>query len=497
MSTSATTGQTVAVLSQTEPTSSNAHAARTETPGSSVSDADRARAEEAVHAVAERLTDPDRVAAIAGREDNRDPIYGNVMWSPATLSNGWPGVATFFAELAARDEAATSPWAAVAHAHLARAGSALEGVPHRGMYAGPAAVLSAAQTAAGSAGHYAGLRSRLADWLAATVSARLEHERHRVPGDGVDWFSYDLINGLAGSARLLLDAVRDPGETGPRVRQALDETLGHLVRLARPITVHGHRVPGWWVPAASQPTERDRGDYPDGDFNLGLAHGIPGPLTVLAHAVQAGCEVDGQREAIADMVEWLRGWRLADDAGPYWPCRVSFAEETADRRMTQTSFTRTAWCYGSPGVAVALHVAGAALGRSDWSDDAVRALRAALERDEASWAIDGPTICHGYGGLLAICTEVGTSTGDPTLLRGAGRLMRSVLETADEAAPFVFGHLMRYPRARQQPGHRCASVDVAGLLEGAAGVAAALLAFTDRAQRREGGPLWHRCLGLS
>ncbi|GAA1231587.1 lanthionine synthetase C family protein [Prauserella halophila] len=450
-----------------------------------------------MNAVANRLADPDRIAAIAGREDNRDPIYDTVMWAPATLSNGWPGVATFFAELAARDTETTSWWAAVAHEHLARAGSALDGVPHRGMYAGPAAVLSAAQTAAGAAGHYGGLRSKLAEWLADTVLTRLEHERQRADGDGVDWFSYDLINGLAGSGRLLLDAAQDSGETGPRVRRALDGTLRHLVRLARPITVHGHRVPGWWVPAASQPTERDRGDYPDGDFNLGLAHGVPGPLAVLAHAVRIGYEVDGQRDAIAEMVEWLRGWRLFDDAGPYWPCRVSFAEETADHRMTTSEFTRTAWCYGAPGVAVALHAAGTALGEPEWIDEAVSALRAALERDESSWAIDGPTICHGYGGLLAICTDIGRSTGDAALLRGTARLVRSVLDTADDARPFVFPHLMRYPRAQQSPGRVCRSVDVAGLLEGAAGVAAALVPFSGEAGRRKGGPLWHRCLGLS
>lgn len=452
---------------------------------------DRHRAEEAVATVAERLEDPDRVAAVAGRDDNRDPIYGQVMWSPVTLSNGWPGVALFYGELARQD----ARWLSTAHAHLSRAGETMRSTPHRGMFAGPAAVLTAAHAAAGEAGHYAGLRAKLADWLATLVLTQLDHERRR-ERTGVDWFSYDLINGISGSARVLLASAEDPVESGPRVQRALAAALDRLVRLAEPITALNHRVPGWWVPPEAQPTDRDRLDHPEGDFNVGLAHGVPGPLAVLSHAVHAGHEVAGQRVAIERMAEWLLRWKHTDEAGSYWPCRVSFADEVAGPDTMVRPATRTAWCYGSPGVAAGLHAAGTALDRPSWTAESVAALRAALVRDEAEWAVDGPTICHGYAGLLAICNRIGVSTGDAALLDGTRRLVRSVLELADEQAAFVFPHLMRYPRGANTDGRTHKAVDVAGLLEGAAGVAAALHTAVQPETREGGAPVWQRCLGI-
>ncbi|GAA3492356.1 lanthionine synthetase C family protein [Streptomyces cremeus] len=444
-------------------------------------------AEAAVALVADRLADPGTVAATASRDDNRDPVYDAVMWGPLTLANGLPGTALLYAELARTDES----WRRVAHRHLAAAGQALNSAPSRGLFSGPAALLAAAQSCAGPAGHYGSLRRKLAAWVAEDQSERLRvvQERAESGATGVDWAAYDLINGLSGTTRLLLDAAADPVESGPEVEAALVGSLHHLVRLSRPVRVDGHDVPGWWVPAELQVSERDRQNYPRGDLNLGLAHGIAGPLTVLAAAHEAGHRVPGTAEAVERIADWLLGWTLHDEAGPYWPARVSLEDELAEARPP-VLFTRTAWCYGTPGVAAALCRAGTAFGRPHWRTAATEALRAALRRDEAEWAIEGATVCHGFAGLLRIVTRIAEATGDPELHAGKSRLTGKVLECADPGAPFGFRHLMRFPATARSPvPHR--AVNTAGLLEGAAGVALALLP-TDE------GPLpWDRTLGLA
>ncbi|MFI1966132.1 lanthionine synthetase C family protein [Streptomyces pathocidini] len=444
-------------------------------------------AREAVALVAARLADPQRTAAVASRDDNRDPVYNALMWGPLTLANGLPGTALLYGELSRTDET----WRRAAHQHLAAAGQIMNTAPSRGLFSGPAALLAAAQTCAGPEGHYGSLRGRLARWVADDQTSRLAAFRARAEsgGRGVDWAAYDLINGLSGTARLLLDAAADPAETGPEVVAALTESLRHLVRLTEPVAVDGRTVPGWWVPAELQVSDRDRRAYPRGDFNLGMAHGISGPLAVLCSALERGREVAGQREAVHRIADWLLGWTLRDAAGPYWPARAGWDDELAQRRPREL-FTRTAWCYGTPGVAAALHRAGTVLVQPHWRAAAVRALRAALARDETMWAIEGPTVCHGYAGLLRIVARVAEESGDPELLAGCDRLTAKVLACADEEAPFGFRHLMRFPAAARSPvPHR--ALDVAGLLEGAAGVALALLPAT-------GGPLpWDRCLGLA
>ncbi|KAA8886356.1 lanthionine synthetase C family protein [Nocardia colli] len=423
------------------------------------------RAAEAVTLVAERLADPAAIADIAGHRDNRDPIYDAGMWGPMTLSNGLPGIATFYAELART----SSAWSSFTHQHVQAAGAAMSSEPSRGLYAGPASLLAATQNCEG---HYPGLRRKLAAWLADDQLSRLDGFRARRE-PGVSWESYDIVNGLSGTARLLLDSIEDPVENDAQVERALRETLRHLVAISEPITVDGHLVPGWWVPAELQAVEQDRLDYPRGDFNLGLAHGIPGPVTVLSLALRRGHEVPGQRAALTRMVEWLIRWIRTDDQGTFWPCRVGFDDEIA---ITPTGnlYARTAWCYGAPGVAAAIHHAGQTLDVPEWRTRAIRALHDALARDESEWTLTGPAVCHGYAGLLQVVHRIGTAEQDEVLLAAKSRLADTILEMADPDAPFVFRHPMRYPRSAPGPTE-FKLLDVAGLLEGAAGVACALL----------------------
>ncbi|WP_084369831.1 lanthionine synthetase C family protein [Microbispora sp. ATCC PTA-5024] len=457
------------------------------------------RAARLVRLVAERLADPDEVAGIAARPGNSVPANGLSMWSPATLSHGFPGIAVFYAELGRVDPA----WSALAHRHLRAGAAAVETAPSGGLFAGPASLLAAAQSCAGPAGHYRGLRRTLTAWLAADHAGRLAAARDR-PGPGVAWTDYDVVHGLSGSTRLLLDAARDPDdETAAKASGAVTDTLRHLVRLTEPITVDGHEVPGWWVPSHLQPVEQDRRDYPRGDLNLGLAHGAAGPLSVLATATLHGVEVPGQREAVARLAEWLLGWTMTDDTGAYWPCRVSWDEQIAAVRP-DTSFTRTAWCYGAPGVCAALHRAGLALGVTEWREVAVTALLDGLRRDRSAWRVDGSTVCHGYAGLLQVLSRVGAESGDPRLLDGCLDVARMVLGEADESAPFVFPHLVPDSPDGWRNATGYLPLDGAGLLEGAAGVACALLSVippsslggTDPAPERADLPPWDRCLAL-
>jgi hypothetical protein len=465
--------------------------------------ADAQRGAELVRLTAERLRNPVAVAEIASDPGNREPVFGTLMWEPMALSHGYPGTAMMFGALARLD----TEWLGTADAHLRAALTEMPKHPTNGLFFGPASVLAAAETAAGTDGHYSGLRGKLTSWVADDQLKRLEplRKRHRRGELGVPWFAYDVINGLSGTGRLLLDAAAPTSGSDavvPGAEEALTATLRYLVRLTTPLTVHNIQVPGWWVPPELQPVEQDRIEYPQGDFNLGLAHGAPGPLTLLCLAAERGVDVPGLYDAVRTLGEWLARWALRDADGPYWPCRVSWEEETATRQP-DAGFTRTAWCYGAPGVVGALHRAGRLLGRPEWQQLAVDSLRAALARDESTWRLDGPTVCHGYAGLLQVLVRAVQETGDEQLRAAVPGLARRVLDFADEDAPFVFPHLVpdHAQGWRHATGHR--RLDVAGILEGAAGVVCALLevlppglpvgSATDRGQ----GPAWDRVLMLA
>lgn len=89
--------------------------------------------------------------------------------------------------------------------------------------------------------------------------------------------------------------------------------LTYLVALTEPVPSE---------PPSGQPAHRFRGGHAD----LGMAHGISGPLALLALAMRQGITVDGHASAMHRICHWLDAWPQEAPAGPWWPERVSLGE---------------------------------------------------------------------------------------------------------------------------------------------------------------------------
>jgi hypothetical protein len=278
------------------------------------------------------------------------------------------------------------------------------------------------------------------DRTAALVKA--ESERRAAGRAGAAIGDYDVVSGLAGLVAYLL---------GSAEKEALSDVLSCLVGLTEPVVVDGASVPGWWVPLHASIQQEGSPRYARGHFNIGLAHGIPGPLAALALARRAGVMVPGQEEAIARIVDWLLGWQTANGG---WPSDVSLAEELAgesDGRMD-----RTAWCYGTPGVASALHHAGRALGRTDWCDKAVAALQNSVSHALPLWAETTDfSLCHGVSGILRIMQRLAPNAAEVDTL---AEMLVAGFETD---APFGYRYVVP---------HQPVGPDRPSFLEGAAGI---------------------------
>lgn len=197
-------------------------------------------------------------------------------------------------------------------------------------------------------------------------------------------------------------------------------------------------------------------------LDLGMAHGIAGPLALLSLCWRNDLAVPGQERAINAIVDWLRRWVIRDEYGPRWPATVTVRQETGIDETPPTA-ARDAWCYGAGGIAVALMHAGNALGQSQWSALAVDAVLGAIRRRVAPSA--GLTVCHGDAGLLQCACRIAELTGNEPIRRAAAALADEIAVAADPAAPFLYRH--------GTPAG--APVDSPGMLTGAAGVGCALL----------------------
>ncbi len=367
-------------------------------------------------------------------------------------------------------------WDAIGHAHLQCAVAGLEkrtavprerATPGVGLFAGITGVAFAAACLSRGGERYRRLSHTLDDALVPLAVALARRVNARTNGLPVSEF--DAISGLTGVAAYLLGRRHEPG---PAI--ALRVVLGSLVALARDTP-----TPLWYTPARYVGDAVMQRLYPSGNFNCGLAHGIPGPLAVLSLAMTDGVEVEGGEQAIDRIARWLSA-NVVDDAwGPNWPTAVPQAGGNA-RGVGSTS--RSAWCYGAPGVARALWLAGEARDDDAYRDLAVTAMRAVFSRPEEERRIDSPTFCHGVAGLLQITLRFARDTALPDFQTARDDLITQLVGAHESASLLGFRHV-------EPQGTR---VDQAGLLDGAPGILLVLLAATTRVE-----PAWDRMFLLA
>ncbi|SDK94924.1 Lanthionine synthetase C-like protein [Glycomyces sambucus] len=422
---------------------------------------------------AERLADPGAVAAatvhdspwIELGDDGRRP-----RWQPVSLSSGAPGIALLFAELAHHDDG----YRRIAHAHLTAAVAHAGRTGDAGLQTGLAGLAFAARAAARSPADYATLLEKLDRRIIATAATLLPARRH-VDGAfrGASFREYDAVSGLAGIGRYLLGRPEHRGFTA--------DVLARLVAFTEPRRVDGAELPGWWVGHGPTPGMPDAG----GHVNFGLAHGAAGPLALLAIAWSEGVRVPGHEEAIGRLADWFVEQRDRDFGGPDWPAALSLAEYTRGLRPDRHRIPPT-WCYGAPGIAHAILLAGVALDEPAWRETARTVLRDVVERLRRSPGLPESMLCHGWSGLLQTFRRADAHLADPLIREGADEAAAQALAAFDpERHPFGF-------RARKMGDST--GLDMPGLLEGAAGTALAL-----HAHARDGAPAsgWDAALLLA
>src|SRR5262249_14295477 len=166
-----------------------------------------------------------------------------------------------------------------------------------------------------------------------------------------------------------------------------------------------------------------------------------------------------------------------------WPYAVPLTPGgLPDHNAPACGPSRAAWCYGAPGVARALWLAGVSRNRREWQALAIEAMEAVYRRPTAARCIDSPTFCHGVAGLLQVTARFANDTRLPAFAEAAADLAEWLLSAYEPDS------LLGY--RNWEPGG--ARVDQAGLLDGAPGVLLALLAASTDVE-----PSWDRAILLS
>lgn len=435
----------------------------------------------AVH-VAERLKDPAGVlcAARAAQTQSQFPEFTH--WSPPSIGQGNAGLCLLWAYL---DQCFPEQrWDITGKTHLeiaARAAELSSGLG-TGLFSGMSGLAFAGWQLSRGGARYQRFLLSLDDAISSDAIALAMRVRD---GDYVSMNDFDVISGLSGIGAYLLSR-HEEGVTGAALTAVVDALISLVTR--------NDVLPAWHTPAHLLFDDTARKNYPLGNLNCGLAHGIPGVLAFLSLFRLTGLSFEHLDEAIVTAATWLYTHRLDDEWGTNWPSAVALQSlqsievegkmvlAEVDVKDAPGGPSRTAWCYGGPGIARALWLAGRALQRDDFKHLAVDAIEAVFRRPVAVRMIDSPTFCHGVAGLLAITMRFANETGSSRFRDECHKLTEQILSRFQPDSLLGFRNLEYGGNQTDQPG----------FLEGAAGVAIVLLSAATGIE-----PGWDRVFLLS
>ncbi|GLZ42645.1 lanthionine synthetase C family protein [Actinokineospora sp. NBRC 105648] len=342
-------------------------------------------------------------------QDLLDPATSQTTGPPGSLANGAAGIALLHAE-----RAEDCDWAP-AHAWLTRAvESGVDSGDAAALFHGAPAVAFVAHGATGLGGYQRALTvldaavTDITHQRLGAAHARLDRGERPAAAE------FDLLRGLTGLGAHHLRRHPD--------HRVTTDVLEYLVRLTHPLDGR----PGWWTDHGpnGQPPER----YPGGHGNFGMAHGVCGPLALLALAARAGVVVAGQYDAIHRICSWLDRWRQDGETGHHWPETIG-AREHDTGRQHRAGPHRPSWCYGTPGLARAQQLAALATGDSARKRLAETALLDCLGDPAQQAQITEPGLCHGVAGLLHTTWRTAADADSPELTRALAVRLSTVPST--------------------------------------------------------------------
>lgn len=429
--------------------------------------------------IAKRMSNPETVKAyvLDPANANPDPMMpGFGYWDDFSLSGGYSGLLLLFATLQQKG-ILSSEDEKIVHQYVLKLKEALETtyLPGLSLFSGICGMCFALQQASMGGRRYQRMLDTLEKMLCDEVGKiYLEPIKANILEQKSSSSAlHDAIQGISGIGRYAIENLSQE-----RFVKMAQEIASTLVALCRPLNIEGHSAHGWYLSSTDILNANYKNQSPKGNFNLGLAHGVPGILAFLSLASLQGITVEGQADTITAISNWIRRKAILNKSMIQWPSIVSWEEEILYQPQKENP-CRDAWCYGVPGVARSLFLAGKAKGDPELKAFAASAFRQIFLRTQEEWQIPGPGLCHGIAGLLAVTCEMAREPECSDLQSNVETLHQILLTYYNPEHPFGF-----------QDVEPCLSggyalVNKPGFLEGSTGVLLTLLTVKDTQSR------WH------
>jgi lantibiotic modifying enzyme len=269
---------------------------------------------------------------------------------------------------------------------------------------------------------------------------------------------FDLMSGLAGVGTHIV------GRRDDRAFEIARLVLSHLESSA----MRDDAGTTWYTPVQFMPSSW-RDSFPGGAIDLGVAHGVPGVIGMLAQFLANDIESTRTQRLLTSTVDWLLTSvpSKIPRFGYYWP-------------GSRPEVIRIGWCNGDAGVAAVLLQASQVLSSSSIENEALRILRQCIGPARMHSSRDAG-ICHGSAGLAHIFATAFRCTGCSQIRTEAEYWLNHIMSSKNhEDGVAGFASLIF---ENDQPKWRTDT----SLASGVVGTALVLLAATETAE-----PEWQR-----
>ena len=265
---------------------------------------------------------------------------------------------------------------------------------------------------------------------------------------------FDVIQGVSSVARYLLSKEKLTSEQ----RVLVKEILNYLADLINNDPT---------IYAEYMPNEKLRKKFPSGYINLGVAHGILGPLYVLALGFKK-FDMTQYLLSIEKGLSYYERSFFKNKIGKIigWNGRVSDAVENEGFRFNSS------WCYGSLGMARVLYNIAKIIDSRKFREMATDVFTSSIDYINSSEILNN-AICHGRSGIMLLFNLMYLDTGKIQFKTISDNLFREIVRAASNSE-YIFVERDVYFRGVNFD--KVIDYIDFGLLNGVSGIVLALMA---------------------
>ncbi|HUR09719.1 MAG TPA: lanthionine synthetase C family protein [Flavitalea sp.] len=263
--------------------------------------------------------------------------------------------------------------------------------------------------------------------------------------------NWDPLHGITGLGIYFLERNTETGE-----KKYLEKIVDHLTEMRT--EVGEYKV--WITPGF--------GKYSNDNYNLGLAHGMPGVLSFLAQVYSRGIRQNEIESIISSSLPFLLKHEYVDEIY----CFPTAIDVLPKEEKEQNS--RLAWCYGDLCMAFAIIHCGIALQNDGWLNKGIEvALKTTHRTLENSDCNDAP-FCHGTVGLLHLYHRLYSLTKNETFKSASQKWLDISLHEFYKPGEGAGGY---FSRSFNEEKNNFELIPKYSLLEGSAGIALVYLSY--------------------